>query len=202
MTIEHRSAPLRASKRNQPGVTLHAIRPGVVDEYGSIWSHDTFDASLSRRLPTLVWAHNWSEPLGRATGYRTSPRGPEIDFTFSDFDDVPTARRAYSQVRDGTIRDCSVGFSNVKRRDLSQSEQRQFPSAKEVITRAQLDEVSLVLRGAVPGAEVVGVRGTRQATGPITDADVREAIAIAERHADREIYDAIAIAQRHRWRPR
>lgn len=180
----------------KPGVTLHAIRPGVVDDYGSLWAADAFDESLSRRLPTLCWSHDWSEPLGPAVGYRVGPDGPEIDFVFSDFDAVPSARRAHAQVGDGTIRDCSVGFWNAKRRDPSDDERAAHPGIREVIESAELDEVSLVLRGAVPGATVVSVRSgqvpvdavveiaRRKAAGEISAEEAKAAIDLLADAAD------------------
>jgi HK97 family phage prohead protease len=141
-----------------PGVVLQTIRPGVVDDYGSLWNADVFDDSLGERLPVLCWAHDWSEPLGPGVDYEASDEGPRVRFRFSDFDAVPQARRAHAQVTDGTIRDCSVGFSNVTRRNPTEEETRSYPGVREVIERASLDEVSLVLRGAVPGAKVLAVR--------------------------------------------
>lgn len=161
MNREHRAGlvEIRATQvEGKPGVTLHAIKPGVVDDYGSLWSPDTFDKSLARRLPTLCWSHDWSEPLGPGTGFRLGTDGPSVDFVFSDFDAVPMARRAYAQVQDGTIQDCSVGFSNTKRRDPTDEEIAQYPGVREVILEADLDEISLVMRGAVPGAKVLAVR--------------------------------------------
>lgn len=156
---ETRRVEIRAAEVDgRPGVTLHAITPDVVDDFGSVWMADAFDESLATRLPTLCWAHDWSEPLGPGAGFRTTPNGPEIDFTFSDFDAVPMARRAHTQVTDGTIRDCSVGFANTQRRDPTKDEQKRWPGVREVIEKADLDEVSLVLRGAVPGAKVLAVR--------------------------------------------
>lgn len=172
----------------KPGVTLHAIRPGVVDDYGSLWAPDAFDAAMGVRLPTLTWSHDWSEPLGPATGFRASSNGPEIDFVFSDFDAVPMARRAHAQVLDGTIQDCSVGFSSAQKRAPTTEELRQYPGITEVIERADLDEVALVLRGAVPGAKVVSVRAgkvdfdalveiaKRKVAGELTDDEARAAV--------------------------
>lgn len=145
-------------------VTLHCIRPGVVDDYGSLWMADTFDESLAERLPTLCWSHDWSDPLGSGVDFRTSADGPDVIFEFDDFDAVPMARRAWAQCRPKanggppTIRDCSVGFSNAQRRDPTEAERKQYPGIREVIYKADLDEVSLVLRGAVPGAKVLAVR--------------------------------------------
>lgn len=167
-----------ASIDGQPGVTLHCIRPGVVDDYGSLWMPDTFDASLAERMPTLCWSHDWSEPLGPPIGFRTTSDGPEVDFVFSDFDAVPMARRAHAQVIDGTIEDCSVGFSNVRRRDPTDEEKAQYPGIREVIEEATLDEVSLVLRGAVPGAKVLAVRSSTGEQVTVPEDDV---VAIARR---------------------
>ena len=151
-------------------VTLHCIRPGVVDDYGSVWMPDTFDESLNERLPTLCWSHDWGEPLGAGVDFRTSDDGPEVIFEFDDFEAVPMARRAWVQIQPkgnggpATIRDCSVGFSNTQRRDPTDEERERWPGVKEVITRAELDEVSLVLRGAVPGAKVLAVRSSPEAS--------------------------------------
>jgi len=174
-----RLARIRAANIDgQPGVTLHCIRPGVVDDYGSLWAADAFDASLALRMPTLCWSHDWAEPLGPPVEFRTSGDGPEVDFVFSDFDAVPMARRAHAQVMDGTIEDCSVGFSDARRRDPTDAEKAQYPGIREVIEEATLDEVSLVLRGAVPGAKVLAVRS---GTGEPVTVPEDDVVALARR---------------------
>lgn len=173
----YRKGEIRARADGQPGVTLHAITTNCVDDYGSFWQPDAFDESLERRLPTLVWSHDWNEPLGPADGFRTSDDGPDIDFLFSDFDAVPIARRAHAQVLDGTIRDCSVGFWNAQRRDPTDEERKQWPGIKEVIEKAELDEVSLVIRGAVPGALVAGVRSAAQVRQDAAEAFAAKVVA-------------------------
>jgi HK97 family phage prohead protease len=160
---------IRAEADGTPSVTLQAIKPGVVDDYGSLWRYNTFDESLGTRLPALCWAHDWADPLGPGVSFETTRSGPKIKFNFSNFDAVPQARRAHAQVMDGTIRDCSVGFSNTERRDPTEEERTKFPGVREVITKATLDEVSLVLRGAVPGAKVLAVRSVRVAGGQSVD---------------------------------
>lgn len=139
-------------------ITLHLIAPNVVDDYGSLWNARAFDDDLATRLPVMAWAHDWSEPIGHGVDYRTSDNGPEVIFEFDDPDDVPRARQGYSQTRSGTITDCSVGFFYIERRDPTAAEEKKYPGVTEVIERAGLDEVSLVLRGAVPGAKVLAVR--------------------------------------------
>lgn len=173
MTTERRTvhgAELRAVtlEDGAPGVVLQAITPNIVDDYGSVFTPDCFDRSLSERAPVLCWSHDWSDPIGHATGHTTGDAGPRVSFAFDDFDAVPQARRAHAQVASGTITDCSVGFSNTKRRDPTDDELQRWPGCREVIFDADLDEVSLVLRGAVPGAKVVAYRsGERVASVPI-----------------------------------
>jgi HK97 family phage prohead protease len=183
MTIQHRAmrgVEIRAAQVDgKPGVTLHCIKPGVVDDYGSLWNPHAFDESLEQRLPTLCWAHDWSEPLGPALDFELSDDGPQVRFVFSDFEAVPQARRAHAQVLDGTIQDCSVGFWNVQRRDPTDDEREQYPGITEVIEKAELDEVSLVLRGAVPGAKVLAVRSPKVA--------VEAALDLARRVSEGEI---------------
>lgn len=166
---ESRRAELRAADVDgRPGVTLRVITPGVVDDFGTVWMADVFDEFLrSGGQPVLCWVHDWAEPLGPMVGYRTGAEGPELDFAFSDFEAVPAARRAHAQVSDGTIRDCSVGFARLEWREATESDKQQWPGAREVITKSGLDEVSLVLRGAVPGAKVLAFRSA----GGTVDAD-------------------------------
>lgn len=187
---ETRTAEIRATTVDgKPGVTLKAIQPGVVDDYGTVWMADVFDEALAKRGPVLCWSHDWSEPLGPMVGYRTGPDGPEIDFVFSDFDAVPQARRAHAQVSDGTIVDCSVGFARMEWREATDDDIKRWPGAREVITKSGLDEVSLVLRGAVPGAKVMSVRSgglvdvdavveiaRRKVAGELTDEEARAAV--------------------------
>ena len=170
---EHRAirgAQIRAVTENgEHFIDLQIITPYVVDDYGSVWMEDAFDRSLDERMPTLAWAHDWSEPIGRGVAWTRQPgEGPVVRFRLDDFDAVPTARRAYAQVQSGTIDDCSVGFSNTKRRDPTDDELQKWRGAREIIVDADDDEVSLVLRGAVPGAKVVAYRsGERVASVPI-----------------------------------
>ena len=80
-----------------------------------------------------MWAHKWEDPIGRGVDYRSTAQGPIVEFHFSDFDAVPQARRAWSQVRDGTITDCSVGFSDSTKRAPTEGERSKYPGVTEVI---------------------------------------------------------------------
>lgn len=179
---EHRTIGGQVRASGPRTVTLQAIRPGVVDDYGSVWMPDAFDASLSARLPVLAWSHDWAEPIGAGISYTTGRQGPTVTCRFDDFDAVPRARQAYAQVKSGTIRDCSVGFSKVQRRDPTPDELERYPGVREVILSARMDELSLVLAGAVPGAEVLAVRSVgRLSPRPGSlDEQILDALAIVD----------------------
>lgn len=163
MNRETRRAPgseirLSSDDEGHRYIDVRLITPGVVDDYGSLWMADAFDDSIAKRMPTLTWGHDWSEPIGRAVAYTPSEDGPTARFRFDDPDAVPLVRRAISQVESGTLDDVSVGFSNTRRRQPTDAERARFPGIVEVIERANLDETALVLRGAVPGAKVLSLR--------------------------------------------
>ena len=204
MTVERRTfrnVEVRASAEKGPNgrpvVSLRIIKPGVVDDYGSLWLSNTFDQALTTRIaadpddtPALCWSHDWSDPIGHGIRYQPDSDGPLMEFELDDFDAVPRARQADAQVRSKTIRDCSVGFVAVTRRAPTEVEVRTYPGIKEVIEEADLDEVSLVLRGAVPGAKVAGIRAKR-AAGSI---DFDALVEVAKRRAAGEISHDEAVA--------
>lgn len=202
MKIEHRSVKaggIRASTTDDGlhVITLRPIVPYEVDDYGSVWLPDTFDESLDRRLPTLAWAHNWNEPIGRAIAWRKVGDLREIDFRLDDFDAVPLAKRAWVQCSPGpngeppTIDDCSVGFSNTKRREPTDQELERWPMAREIMVTSELDETSPVLRGAVKGAKILAVRSADGAVASVSE-DVL--LDLAEKVAAGELSEAAAKA--------
>lgn len=181
----------------RPVVELQLIKPGVVDDYGSVWLPDTFDEIVGARIaadpddtPSLCWSHRWDDPIGHGVEYLPGPDGPRMRFEYDDFDAVPRARQAHAQVQSKTIRDCSVGFWARERREATADDQARWPGCREVIVKADLDEVSLVLRGAVPGAKVLSQRSgestidfdsfleiaKRKAAGELTDEEARAAV--------------------------
>lgn len=185
-----------AGPNGRPLVELRIITPGVVDDYGSVWLPDTFDKAVGARIaadpddtPSLCWSHRWDDPIGHGVTYTPDVSGPMMRFEYDEFDAVPRARQAHAQVKSKTIRDCSVGFYALERREANASDKEMWPGAREVITEADLDEVSLVLRGAVPGAKVLSQRSggmvdvdavveiaRRKVAGELTDEEAREAI--------------------------
>lgn len=178
MKRETRTGEVRAAGEDGT-IEILAVAYNVTDDYGTQFRRGTFTASLERHLPVIAWAHSWDEPIGRATGFRETDDGLVLTARLDVGGAVPRADQAYEQMRSGTLTDVSVGFM----RRASEQE-----GDVVVITEADLDEVSVVLRGAVPGAKVLAVRSAR--SGEVVDlAAVEE---IARRKVAGEIDEATA----------
>lgn len=180
MNREHRAAPVQAVDGDGRTFTARAVTYGVVDDYGTRFVKGVFTDSLARRLPVIAWSHDWAEPIGRATGWEERDDGLYITARLSDPEAVPRARQAAVQLADGTLDSVSVGFLRL--------EDRTGDDGVVDIVRGDLDEVSVVLRGAVPGAEVLSIRSARGAV------DLDALVAIAKRKAAGELSDAEAKA--------
>ena len=152
---------IEVAGQERPAIELQMLSYFKVDSYGSLWTPGVLTRGVSLRLPQLAWGHLWHETLGRALPgtYVDNEIGPRMWFYLDDFDAVPRAKQAYAQVGSGTIDECSIGFGwDYIARDPTDEERERFPGVREVMIEAELDEVSLVLRGAVPDAKVAGVR--------------------------------------------
>lgn len=195
----HNGAVRAFEDAGQHYIELLVTRYNVVDEYKTVWLPGVFDRALQERPPTLAWSHDWSDPIGRAVYSEDSPDGPVVRFRLDDFDAVPRARQAFAQVQSGTIDDCSVGFSHLTSRRPTPEDLTKFPGATEMMEDADLDEVSLVLRGAVPGAKVLAMRSPQvisaEAAGQIMtrliagEIDLHEALGLVKEGAVEEADD-------------
>lgn len=129
----------------------------VVDDYKTRWIPGVFTRSLESKKPPLCWAHDWKEPIGHPIDVTDGKDSLRILYQLDDFEAVPRARQAWAQQQSGTLRDASFGFSR------DESVPADGMDGVFDIREARLDECSLVLSGAVPGAMVVGSRGVRAA---------------------------------------
>ena len=157
-----------------------AVAYDIVDDYGTRFIKGVFNASLEQRLPVIAWAHDWAEPIGRATGWRETDEGLFITGRLDLGGSVERAKQAHEQMRSGTLTDVSVGFWRLADRTADDG-------VTEII-KGDLDEVSVVLRGAVPGAKVLAVRSVR--SGEMVDMDA--VIGIAKKKSAGEITEAEA----------
>lgn len=132
---------------------LHMVFPhDVRDTYDTTFTPDCFREGWAQRLPLMCFQHNLKDPIGRVADAQSTRAGNEIRAVFSSLEDVPTARRAYSQIKDGTLQDVSFGFRKPT--------MVKHPTMRNVraITKAQMIEVSPVSIGSIPGAQVTSIR--------------------------------------------
>ena len=156
---EVRTGGITGVDQDAHGFWAKVVSYGPVDSYGTRWQQGVFSQSLAEHLPVLAWGHDWSEPIGRADDHKDAEDGQYVHFRLDDPEFVPRAKQALHQLRSGTLTDVSVGI--MRREDHPNDDNT------TTITRADLDETSLVLRGAVPGAKVMSgsVRSVRSQPG-------------------------------------
>lgn len=132
----------------------------VEDTHGTVWAPGVFSESLRGKSPVMVWSHDWQRPIGKVTDHRDSSEGLDVIGEFADFDAVPDARMAHALLKSGIITQFSFGFV---RTDGSN------PGERGRITSAQLDEISPVLVGSVPGTKTLAVRSGQQVDRGVAD---------------------------------
>ena len=154
MKHERRAAAIvgtEVAEHEHGGFIARVLRYGApADDFGTTWAKGVANAGLEKRSPVLAFGHSWTDPIGRTTRWWEEDDGLFMEFAFDDPADVPRARQARAQVRSGTLRDVSIGFV----REASEPND----DGTVNITKATIDEVSIVLRGAVSGAQVLAVR--------------------------------------------
>jgi HK97 family phage prohead protease len=160
LKYQHRQVPVsqyRSLSEHQFAAVVMTY--GTVDDYETTFLPGVFNESMKARMPRVVWAHDWSEPLGRYISYEDDKNGLTLIGEFDDFDAVPRARQAHHQLGSGTIDQFSVGFmpEEVTQVDMPLGKKGQTKSVMAFV-RGRLDEASLVLVGAVPGTELLSVR--------------------------------------------
>jgi HK97 family phage prohead protease len=149
----------------------------VVDDYGSVWVPGCWRGGLTAKLPKGTWAHDWTDIIGRAISYTDGADDLKLLVKFSDFDAVPRALQAWTQLRDGDVDEFSFGFERRRWEIVNQDAgtmgtadgepdegMDDIPDGcRERITEAIMHEWSPVLVGAVPGTGVLAgsVRSSR-----------------------------------------
>lgn len=132
-------------------IEADVLRYNVTDTYRTRFLPGCAAESLAERMPRIAWAHSWAEPIGLWTEILIDDHDRlRLRGKLDDFADVPTARRAFAQMRSGTIDSFSVGFMDTEARNADDG----------ILDFVKIDvsEASPVLRGAVPGADLVSLR--------------------------------------------
>lgn len=147
--------------KGDPAVNLRLITYNTVDDYGSVWLPGCLEEGIGQRLPQMCRNHDRGIVIGRAIEdtYEENSDGPHMWFRFANFARVPDANEVHSLLEDEILDECSIGFRwGYEWRDPTESDQARWPGVYEIITKAFVSEVSIVVEGAVPGAKAIGMR--------------------------------------------
>ena len=132
---------------------------GNIDSDGDMLLRGCFAKSIQERGPhsqtnrkiAFVWQHDIKEPIGKILELEEREDGAYAQVQLSDFDSVPLAKRAFSQMQDGTINQFSFGFSYIWDKMEYDENIDAF-----VVKELKLYEVSPVTLGANEMTENIG----------------------------------------------
>lgn len=132
---------------------------GVEDSYSDVVVKGAFEKSLSLwaekgRLPSMLWQHKMSEPIGIYTEIKEDEHGLYVKGRLLINDD-PLAKRAYAHAKAGSLGGLSIGFI---------LKDWEYDSAKGVYLLKEIDlwEVSLVTMPANDDARISDVKSMLQ----------------------------------------
>lgn len=158
--------------RTITGIAVPYDSPTQIAERGQVFTErfapGAFDASIAKRgdrIPILLMHDDRALPVGRPTGFRSTPDGLQMDARISDTTD---GNDALTLVRDGVLSGLSVGFSVPDGGETWSGNER-------TITRAQLHEVSIVNFPAYDDARIASVRAA-SVRGDVTFETIAEQV--------------------------
>ncbi len=148
---------------------------GVIDSYKEVVVPGAFTESLQGRMPSLLWQHRASEPIGVYTAMREDNVGLYLEGKLA----LKTNRgaEAYELMKMGAITGLSIGF--VTREDS-------YDKVSGIRTLKKLDlwEVSLVTFPANDAARISGVKSIETITTLAeAEAYLRDAGGLSRREA-------------------
>ena len=192
--VEHRGEPVEirdASEIRADGSTAFQFWARIVgynreDTYGTEFRQGVFNDYLKSHpnRPTLLYGHGGGisgigSVLGHRIDWREDATGCDILFGFDDFDAVPNAKQAWSQLMSGTFDSFSVGF-------IRRADQQTGDGGVTSIITADLPEVSIVIEPSNPGTGVLAMSGTRS-----TPADAAAGILVRYAEGQLDLPDAM-----------
>lgn len=132
---------------------------GNVDSDGDLLIKGCFAKSISDRGPesstnrkiAFLWQHDMRDPIGKILKLEERDDGAYAVVRLSDFDAVPNAKRAYSQLQDGVLNQFSFGYNYIWDKMEYDEEKDAF-----IVKELNLHEVSVVTLGANEETEYIG----------------------------------------------
>lgn len=108
------------------------------------------DSATNRKI-AFLWQHDIKDPIGKILKIEEREYGAYAIIRLSDFDAVPNAKRAYSQLMDEVLNQFSFGFEYVWDKMEYDEEKDAF-----IIFEVKLHEISIVTMGANEETEFIG----------------------------------------------
>lgn len=108
------------------------------------------DSATNRKI-AFLWQHDIKDPIGKILKIEEREDGAYAIIRLSDFDAVPNAKRAYSQLMDEVLNQFSFGFEYVWDKMEYDEEKDAF-----IIFEVKLHEISIVTMGANEETEFIG----------------------------------------------
>lgn len=156
MEIKHLNVPLKIKSVSETGeFEGYGSVFGVEDSYGDAVMKGAFLRSLTEwaakgRLPSMLWQHQMSEPIGIYTEMKEDEHGLYVKGRLL-IDDDPLAKRAYAHLKAGSLGGLSIGYIL---RDYEYDKSLGIYKLKDI----DLWEVSLVTFPANEEAQVTNVK--------------------------------------------
>ncbi|MCG2575193.1 HK97 family phage prohead protease [Acinetobacter sp. ME22] len=156
MEIKHLNVPLEIKSVSETGeFEGYGSVFGVEDSYGDAVMKGAFLRSLTEwtakgRLPSMLWQHKMSEPIGIYTEMKEDEHGLYVKGRLL-IDDDPLAKRAYAHLKAGSLGGLSIGYIL---RDYEYDKSLGIYKLKDI----DLWEVSLVTFPANEEAQVTNVK--------------------------------------------
>jgi len=129
---------------------------GNIDHVNEKVMPGAFKASLERRTPKGVWAHDWSQPIAKTLSAVETAEGLVIRGQFNL--DTQRGREAFSDIKFGIIDEFSIGYRVMK--ESFDAEQKDIRQLDEL----DLFEWSPVLVGMNPATELLTIKSDVPAT--------------------------------------
>jgi HK97 family phage prohead protease len=153
MTFEIKHFAIEELKTNDDAFTFagYASTFGNVDDVNDVVVPGAFARTIKERGPSgvvLLWQHDKNEPIGRPTVIREDSKGLYIESSISRTD---TGMKAYTLLKDGVLRQMSIGYT-AKKYSIDQK------SGVRRLEDMDLWEVSLVTFPANEKAAVTAVK--------------------------------------------
>lgn len=112
---------------------------------------DRGPGSATNRKIGFLWQHDTKDPIGKPIEIEEREDGAYALIQLSDFEAVPNAKRAFSQLQDGTLNQFSFGFDYVWDKVEYDEQQEAF-----IVREVKLYEISVVTFGANERTEYIG----------------------------------------------